>query len=121
MIRDQFIVICNEAIQADQADGGMNCQILEPYFQRLIELVDTNSENKELKECFREVIWGRIKAPYETLEYCMRALRYVEIAEESQRRLGDPPDPRWMNAHSHILHALHDDVWEEAEMWRLQK
>lgn len=119
-IRDQFIEICNEALQAGKEAEYMNCQALEPYFRRLVGLANPDGDNADLKECFRELVRGGIEAPSETLAYCARALRYAEIAEASEFRLGDPPDPRWMNAHSDVLHALQDDVWEDAELWRLQ-
>lgn len=120
MIRQEFIAICREAIQADKAAGHLDSRILEPYFRRLIDLATPDGNNRELKECFCSVIHNEIDAPYETLGYCMRALRYQEVAEESQRRLGDPPDPKWMNYHSDILHAFQDNEWEDSEMWTAQ-
>jgi hypothetical protein len=120
MIRQKFIAICQEALRADEAAGHMNCRVLEPYFRKLIDLANPDGDNRELKDCFRSIVRNEIEAPYDTLGYCMRALRYQEVVEESKRRLGDPPDPRWMNTHSHILHALQDDEWEDSEMWLLQ-
>lgn len=117
MIRQEFIAICREALQADEAAGHANCRVLEPYFRRLIDLAKPDSDNRELKECFCSIIRNEIAAPYETLGYCMRALRYEEVGEESRRRLGDPPDPRWMNSHSDILHALHDNDWRDSVLW----
>jgi hypothetical protein len=117
MIRDRFITICQEAMVADSAAGGTNCRVLEPFFYRIIDLANPIGDNRELKECFFGIVRGEIEAPYETLGYCIRALRYREVAEESRKRLGNPPDPRWMNIHSDIMHALEDDVWEDADLW----
>jgi hypothetical protein len=120
MIRQRFTAICREALRADEAAQHSDCRVLEPHFRQLIELATAEDDNRELKDCFCSIIRGEIAAPYETLAYCMRALRYEELAEASRQRLGDPPDPRWMNTHSDLLHALRDETWEDAEMWTHQ-
>ncbi len=78
---------------------------------------EPNGDNSELTACFISIIGGDIDAPVETLAYCMRALRLAEVAEASRRRLGDPPDPTWMNFHRDIMHAMTDKVWEDSDMW----
>ena len=120
MIRQKFTAICQEALRADEEAEHSNCRVLEPYFRKLINLASRDGDNQELKDCFCCIVRNEIEAPYETLGYCMRALRYEEVAEESKRRLGNPPDPRWMNSHSDILHAIQDDDWLDSEMWTSQ-
>ena len=120
MIREKFINICLEAIRADEEAGSTNSLVMEPFFRKLIDLAKLSNEDKELKDCFCSIIRGDIEAPYDTLSYCMRALRYEEVVEESLLRLGDPPDPRWMSTHSDIVHAIQDEVWEDADFWKKQ-
>ncbi|GEM_PF-3873670 len=119
-IRQRFTAICEEAVQADKDAGYLNCRVLEPYFRKLIELADQCGHTGEIKDCFCDIIRDEIEAPQETLSYCMRALRYGDVLEESKIRLGSPPDPRWMNIHSDIVHAIEDDDWKDSEMWLLQ-
>ena len=117
VMRDRFIDICRNAMDADVRTSHTNCRVLEPYFQDLISLAEPHGDNFELKTCFISIVTGDIDAPSETLAYCMRALRFEEVVDASKRKLGDPPDPRWMNFHRDILHAMNDKVWEDSDMW----
>ena len=115
MIRDQFISICNAATKADAACGE-NCRVMEPFYQELISLAEGGNDD-DVKKCFVSVVEGSIDAPSETLACCMRALRYPEVLEASNRKLSAPPEPRWMNEHFDIKHAIEDEIWEDADLW----
>ncbi len=119
MIRDKFKSICKEAIVADANANHMDYRVIEPYFQKLILMANDKSNINELKQCFIEIIEDTIDAPYETLAYCMRVLKFEEVLEASRNKLETPRDLRWMITHSDIVHAITDDVWEKAFLWEL--
>jgi hypothetical protein len=117
MIRTRFVENCSAAIAKDAATGGVDSRVLEPCFQDLIALHVSGETNEELRQCFVDVVIGEIDAPEETLLYCMRGLRYSEVVEASWIKLGEPPNPRWMNFHSDLVQAMEDEIWDDAEFW----
>jgi hypothetical protein len=117
-IRSEFIKICEEAELCDKENDYMDCRVLEPYFQKIIALEKIEGYGESLKSCFIAIINGQISAPYELLPYCMRHFRCAEVLKASISRLGIPADPRYMNFHSKLSHAVRDVVWEDSDFWQ---
>jgi hypothetical protein len=88
---------------------------LEPYLIQILELARQMSKTFAIR-CFTQVAHGDLEAPYETVPFCMHALRFLEVRDELRRWVGDPPDPRRMNYASHVWHAYSDD-WEDRDQW----
>ena len=92
---------------------------MEPTFQKIIQLAIENKHSNEIKSLFIEVVDGTIETPSSLLPYCMRNLKYEEVLEASKLKLGNPPDPRYMNFHSDLVHAFTVENWDEG-FWEQQ-
>ena len=117
-IRSEFIKICEEAELCDKENDYLDCRVLEPYFQKVIALGKIDGSAQSLESCFIAIINEQISAPYELLPYCMRHFKYPGVLKASICRLGEPPDPRYMNFHSKLSHAVSDIVWEDSAFWQ---
>jgi hypothetical protein len=116
-IREKVQSICDEAENLDKAKGYSDCTILEPSFQEIIALGETVEDKSAFVKCLIEIVNGEISAPSYLLPYIMRHFKCVEVLKASALRLGDPPDPRYMNFHSDLVHAVEDIEWEDADLW----
>ena len=116
-MKSEFKAICEQALEYENAD---DCKEMEPYFQRLISLAKAHKHSEEIKSLFIDIVYDRLKAPYELLSYCMRELKYPQVLEASKERLGKN-DPRYMNYHSDLVHSYNDDKWEQADLWKMME
>lgn len=120
-IREKIQIVCEEAEILDKANGHSDCTILEPLFQKIIAFGESAQQKSEFVNCLIEIVKGEIVAPAEMLPYVMRHFKFTEVLDASVSRLGDPPDPRYMNFHSDLVHAIEDVVWEDADLWEQMK
>jgi len=119
--RDQFIKLCDGAEKLDEANGYADCSILEPFYREMIKLGEDLEPKSEFIACLIEVVNGKIAVPATMLPYVVRHFKFPEVLNASILRLGDPPDPGYMNFHSDIVHAIEDEQWEDADFWEHMK
>lgn len=88
----------------------------------IIGLVESHSGHRDLfGRCFSQIVLWQRPAPCSLAAFCMRRLRFPEIEELVHRDAEDHVGTAYYASHmdywSAIMHAYHDAVWEEADMW----
>jgi len=117
-IQVEFRRICDQIEKVDIANDYSDCTVLEPYFQKLITIGENCSNPKEFTQCLIDIVQGNSKVTSYLLPYLMRHFKYSEVINASTIRLGEPPDPRYMNFHSDLVHAVFDKDWENSVLWK---
>lgn len=120
-VETEFEQLRLAAISADEASLG-DCRALEPSLLGMLRLVLANPELRGFfVNRFSEIAVGKIPAPPELVPFCMRELRFPEVAQAVRAHFdalyAAGEHARYMNYCSHVIKAYEDFVWEDAEMW----
>ena len=95
-------------------------RMVEPTYLAICKLVtDHPAERDAFVRCFSELVLQNRKSPWMLVPFCMRVLRMPEIKDALHREMdrrgsGTAAYATMMNYCSSVMHAYHDDVWEEA-------
>lgn len=94
-------------------------RMVEPTYLAICKLVtDHPAERDVFVRCFEELVLWKRKSPWMLVPYCMRVLRMPEIKDTLSREMdktrGTSMYASLMNYCSSVMHAYHDDVWENA-------
>ncbi len=120
-VEARFWELCDEALRLDEVHWS-DCRGHEPPMVEIIELVERHPEYRDVfVRCFSEIVLWRRRVPWSLAAFCMRRLRFPEIREllhrDADAHKGTAYYADRMNYWSTIMHAYHDAVWEEADMW----
>ncbi len=123
-IREKFQEICNLAYEADIQSYGSYIDF-EEYLEQLLSFCITHLPQfrTEIIECFVLVGKDQIKAPEETLPFCMHSLKLFEVFEALKRYL-QSLDPTTRLAHTYPyyladLEESYESNWEDRDLWRI--
>ncbi len=97
----------DNANQMDRENNHENITLLEPIFEELYRF----AQDHDCTEQFVKIVNGNIDAPWEMLTYCMAKLRIQRVLKASEHRLGNPPNLRYMNFHSQLVHVYNNGEW----------
>lgn len=89
--RERFRHVCWRASDVDHAQADL--REIEPYLVRLLVLayaLEDDGARDQAVDAFSDVLHGRIDAPFETLAFCMRELRYPEVLVAARDWAGWP-------------------------------
>ncbi|HUE74058.1 MAG TPA: hypothetical protein VMP01_24470, partial [Pirellulaceae bacterium] len=103
----------------DNEDPVDSNRMVEPTYLAICKLVaDHPAERLVFVRCFEELVLWKSISPWMLVPFCMRVLRMPEIADTLGREMdetrGTARYASFMNYCSSVMHAYHDDVWENA-------
>lgn len=104
-------------VNAESIDSN---RMVEPTYLAICKLVTDHPAKRDIfVRCFSDLVLLKRKSPMMLVPFCMRLLRLPEIKialQEEMNRLGSGTAAyaNMMNYCSTLMHAYHDDVWENA-------
>ncbi len=103
----------------DNEDPIDSNRTVEPTYLAICKLVEHHpAERHVFVRCFEELVLGKRKSPWMLVPFCMRVLRMPEIKDTLSREMdetqGTARYASLMNYCSSVMHAYHDEVWENA-------
>ena len=131
-IEARFWELCDRATRHDEAhyrkltddsvspdEAYLEARASEQAMVEIIKLVEANPEYRPtFVRCFSDLVLWKRPAPYLLVAFCMRRLRFSEIAHlihrDAEAHEGTAYYANHMNYWSAINHAFLDEVWESA-------
>jgi hypothetical protein len=109
--------LCDNNASADEVE--FEARASERAMVEIIDLVEKNPAHRPaFVRCFSDLVLWKRNAPFLLVAFCMRRLRFPEIAEliarDAEQHAGTSYYASHMNYWSAITHAYIDKVWESA-------
>ncbi len=114
---EKLLVLTSEAKQAWLEEGVVEGVALEPFLLKILNHIKLNDSLKDIYiNYFIMLIGNRILGPFEIIVFCMRELKWPEVAEQAIYKKNNSDDPRVISVMNDIL-AVYEDEWEDADLY----
>jgi hypothetical protein len=116
-IRLTFRELCQKALHSWETTQR-GTPDFEPDLLAILNFTKQNLDQKDtLVQCFIDLVYDRALGPFEVIEFCMRELRWPEVADAAAERWRSTTDPRIHIVMKDIL-DVYEEHWEDADLYQ---